>query len=104
GSGDVLAAPSGGGDLLPAEATVLPGKGKLVVTGLLEKGMEESAHAAMSYVRSHLDRLGLEKYIYQKVDIHVHFPDFVKKDGPSAGVTMVTAIVSGLMKGPVRRE
>ena len=99
-----LAVTSVGGDLLQAEATVLPGKGKLVVTGLLEKGMEESAHAAMSYVRSHLDRLGLEKDIYQKVDIHVHFPDFVKKDGPSAGVTMVTAIVSALMKVPIRRD
>jgi ATP-dependent Lon protease len=99
-----LAVTSVGGDLLPAEATVIPGKGKLVVTGLLEKGMEESAHAAMSYVRSRLDRLGLDKDVYQKVDVHVHFPDFVRKDGPSAGVTMVTALVSALMKVPVRRD
>jgi ATP-dependent Lon protease len=99
-----LAVTSVGGDLLPAEATVVPGKGKLVITGLLEKGMEESAHAAMSYVRSRLDRLGLEHDVYQKVDVHVHFPDFVRKDGPSAGVTMVTAVVSALIKAPVRRD
>jgi ATP-dependent Lon protease len=99
-----LAVTQVGGDLLPAEATVIPGKGKLVITGLLEKGMEESAHAAMSYVRGRLDRLGLDKDVYQKVDVHVHFPDFVRKDGPSAGVTMVTALVSALMKAPVRRD
>jgi ATP-dependent Lon protease len=99
-----LAVTSVGGDLLPAEAVVLPGKGKLVVTGLLEKGMEESAQAAMSYVRSHLERLGLANDAYQKVDVHVHFPDFVRKDGPSAGVTMVTAVVSALMKVPVRQD
>src|SRR5690349_11867088 len=99
-----LAVTSLGGDLLPAEATVVPGKGKLVITGLLEKGMEESAHAAMSYVRSRLDRLGLSNDAYQKVDVHIHFPDFVRKDGPSAGVTMVTALCSALMKVPVRHD
>ncbi|MDI3285750.1 endopeptidase La [Polyangium sp. 15x6] len=99
-----LAVTSVGGDLLPAEAVVLPGKGKLVVTGLIEKGMEESAQAAMSYVRSHLERLGLSSDAYQKVDVHVHFPDFVRKDGPSAGVTMVTAVCSALMKVPVRQD
>jgi ATP-dependent Lon protease len=99
-----LAVTSLGGDLLPAEAAVVPGKGKLVITGLLEKGMEESGQAAMSYVRSRLDRLGLEKDSFQKLDVHVHFPDFVRKDGPSAGVTMVTAIVSALMKVPVHRD
>ena len=99
-----LAVTSVGGDLLAAEATVVPGKGKLVITGLLEKGMEESAHAAMSYVRSRLDRFGLEVDAFQKVDVHVHFPDFVRKDGPSAGVTMVTALVSALIKAPVRRD
>jgi ATP-dependent Lon protease len=99
-----LAVTSVGGDLLPAEAVVLPGKGKLVVTGLLEKGMEESAQAAMSYVRSHLERLGLSHDAYQKVDVHVHFPDFVRKDGPSAGVTMVTAVCSALMKVAVRQD
>jgi ATP-dependent Lon protease len=99
-----LAVTSVGGDLLPAEAVVMPGKGKLVITGLLEKGMEESAQAAMSFVRSRLERLGLDPAEQQKVDVHVHFPDFVKKDGPSAGVTMVTAILSALLKVPVRHD
>jgi ATP-dependent Lon protease len=99
-----LAVTSLGGDLLPAEATVVAGKGKLVITGLLEKGMEESGQAAMSYVRGRRDKLGLEKDFYQHVDVHVHFPDFVRKDGPSAGVTMVTAITSALMKVPVRHD
>jgi ATP-dependent Lon protease len=99
-----LAVTQVGGDLLPAEATVVPGKGKLVITGLLEKGMEESAQAATSYVRSRLDRMGITHETYQKVDVHIHFPDFVRKDGPSAGVTMVTALVSALMKAPVRHD
>ena len=99
-----LAVTSVGGDLLPAEATVFPGKGKVTITGLVEKGMEESGQAAMSYVRARLDRLGLPEDIHQKVDVHVHFPDFVKKDGPSAGVTIVTAIVSALLKAPVRHD
>ncbi len=99
-----LAVTQVGGDLLPAEATVVPGKGKLVITGLLEKGMEESAQAATSYVRSRLERLGLSTEAYQKVDVHIHFPDFVRKDGPSAGVTMVTALVSALMKMPVKHD
>ena len=99
-----LSVTSVGGDLLGAEAVVVPGKGKLVVTGLVEKGMEESAQAAMSYVRGHLERLGLTQDAYQKVDVHVHFPEFVRKDGPSAGVTMVTAVCSALMRLPVRQD
>jgi ATP-dependent Lon protease len=99
-----LAVTSVGGDLLPAEATVFPGKGKVTITGLVEKGMEESGQAAMSYVRARLERLGLPDDIHQKVDVHVHFQDFVKKDGPSAGVTIVTAIVSALLKAPVRHD
>src|SRR5258708_30624501 len=66
--------------------------------------MEESGQAAMSYVRSRAKVLGLEEDFHQKTDVHVHFPDFVKKDGPSAGVTMVTAVVSALMRAPVRRD
>jgi ATP-dependent Lon protease len=66
--------------------------------------MEESAQAAMSYVRSRAGALGLDGEFYQKVDVHVHFPDFVRKDGPSAGVTMVTALCSALMKVPVRHD
>jgi ATP-dependent Lon protease len=99
-----LAVTQTGGDLLPTEAAIVPGKGKLQLTGLLEKGMEESGIAAMSFVRSRLARMKLETDVYQKIDVHVHFPEFVPKDGPSAGVTMVTAIVSALLKAPVRRD
>jgi ATP-dependent Lon protease len=93
-----------GGDILDCEVSVVPGKGKLVITGLLEKGMEESAQAAMSYIRSRSDVFELERDFYQKIDVHVHFPDFVRKDGPSAGVTMATAIASALTRIPVRSD
>ena len=95
---------SGGGELLACEVAVVPGKGKLAITGLLEKGMEESAHAAMSYVRSRASALGLDSEFYQKVDVHVHFPEFIRKDGPSAGVTMATSLASALIKVPVKRD
>jgi ATP-dependent Lon protease len=95
---------NGGGELLACEVTVVSGKGKLVITGLLEKGMEESAQAAMSYVRSRASALGLDPDFYQKVDVHVHFPEFVRKDGPSAGVTMATSLASALTKVPVKRD
>ncbi|MEZ4230868.1 MAG: endopeptidase La [Polyangiaceae bacterium] len=97
-----LSVSSYGGDILDCEVSVVPGKGKLVITGLLEKGMEESAQAAMSYIRSRAGTLGVETDFYQKVDIHVHFPEFVPKDGPSAGVTMATSIASALTRIPVR--
>jgi ATP-dependent Lon protease len=95
---------NGGGELLACEVSVVPGKGKLQITGLLEKGMEESAQAAMSYVRSRASMLGLEPDFYQKVDVHVHFPEFIRKDGPSAGVTMATSLASALIKVPVRKD
>ncbi|MFO0679699.1 MAG: endopeptidase La [Polyangiaceae bacterium] len=95
---------NGGGELLACEVSVVAGKGKLVITGLLEKGMEESAQAAMSYVRSRAQALGLDPEFYQKLDVHVHFPEFVRKDGPSAGVTMATSLASALIKVPVRRD
>src|SRR6478672_10932343 len=95
---------SGGGELLACEVAVVSGKGKLVITGLLEKGMEESAQAAMSYVRSRASVLGLDPEFYQKVDVHVHFPEFIRKDGPSAGVTMATSLASALIKMPVKRD
>ena len=93
-----------GGDILDCEVGVVPGKGKLQITGLLEKGMEESAQAAMSYIRSRAGVLQLDTDFYQKVDVHVHFPDFVRKDGPSAGVTMATSIASALTRIPVRND
>jgi ATP-dependent Lon protease len=92
-----------GGEILDCEAVVVQGKGKLVITGLLEKGMQESAQAAMSYIRSRQNVLGLADDFQSQCDIHVHFPDFVPKDGPSAGVTIGTSIASALMKIPVRR-
>ncbi len=94
----------GGGELLACEVAVVSGKGKLVITGLLEKGMEESAQAAMSYVRSRAAILGLDPEFYAKVDVHVHFPEFIRKDGPSAGVTMATSLASALIKVPVKRD
>ncbi len=93
-----------GGDILDCEVSVVAGKGKLVITGLLEKGMEESAQAAMSYIRSRSGVLKLDPDFYQKIDVHVHFPDFVRKDGPSAGVTMATSIASALTRVPIRNE
>ncbi len=93
-----------GGDILDCEVTVVNGKGRLVITGLLEKGMEESGQAAMSYIRSRAHVLGIETDFYQKSDVHVHFPDFIRKDGPSAGVTMATSIASALTRIAVRHD
>jgi ATP-dependent Lon protease len=93
-----------GGDILDCEVSVVPGKGKLSITGLLEKGMEESAQAAMSYIRSRATVLSLNEDFYQTRDLHVHFPDFIRKDGPSAGVTMATSMASALTKIPVRHD
>jgi len=92
-----------GGQVLGTEATLMEGKGRLTLTGKLGDVMQESAQAAMSYVRSRTANFGLPKDFYRHLDIHVHVPEgAIPKDGPSAGITMATSIVSALTKIPVR--
>jgi len=92
-----------GGQILTTEATIMDGKGKLTTTGKLGDVMQESAHAAMSYIRSRAHLLGLPRDFYRHLDIHVHVPEgAIPKDGPSAGITIATSICSALAKIPVR--
>jgi ATP-dependent Lon protease len=94
-----------GGDLLSIEASVVPGKGKLVHTGQLGDVMKESIQAALSVVRARVDVLGIDPDFHQKLDVHIHVPEgATPKDGPSAGVAMCTALVSVLTRIPVRSE
>ena len=100
-----LAVTAYGGDLLTNEVTVTPGKGKLIITGKLSDVMQESAQAAMSYIRTRAASLGLDPEFCAKIDVHVHFPEgAIPKDGPSAGITMATSLASALLKVPVRRD
>ncbi|HFD15246.1 MAG TPA: endopeptidase La, partial [Rhodospirillales bacterium] len=92
-----------GGELLSVEAVVVPGKGKMTITGKLGDVMQESVQAARSYVRARAVELGIDPGLFEKVDIHIHVPEgAIPKDGPSAGVAMVTSIVSALTQIPVR--
>ncbi|MBM4354451.1 MAG: endopeptidase La [Deltaproteobacteria bacterium] len=101
-----LSVTSTGGDLLTVEASVVPSadqtSGKLIITGLVKKVMEESGHAALTYVRSRSEALGIPAEVFARVDVHVHIPEgAIPKDGPSAGITMATAITSALTHFPV---
>ncbi len=94
-----------GGEMLDAEVGVMDGSGKLELTGNLGDVMKESAHAAMSYIRAHAKELGVEPEFYKNKDVHIHFPEgAVPKDGPSAGVTICTGLVSALAGVPVRQD
>jgi ATP-dependent Lon protease len=94
-----------GGELLLIETAIMPGKGNLTVTGKLGEVMQESAQAAVSYVRSRAERLQIDSKFYRKYDIHIHIPEgAIPKDGPSAGISMCTSLLSTLTKLPVHRE
>ncbi|MCI0819478.1 MAG: endopeptidase La, partial [Chloroflexi bacterium] len=100
-----LAATAAGGDVLFVEATVVPGKGRLTLTGKLGDVMQESAQAALTYARSRADALGIAPAFFDRNDLHIHVPaGAVPKDGPSAGVTMATALVSAMTRRPVRKD
>jgi len=94
-----------GGSILTIEVQVLDGKGKLTITGQLGDVMQESAQAALSYIRGKAQALGLTREFYRNVDLHLHVPEgAIPKDGPSAGITIATALASALARIPVRRD
>ncbi|SDK41502.1 ATP-dependent Lon protease [Sediminibacillus albus] len=105
GAATGLAYTSAGGDTLSIEVSLYPGKGKLTLTGKLGDVMKESAQAAFSYIRSRAEELNIDRDFHENNDIHIHVPEgATPKDGPSAGITMATALVSALTGRPVKRE
>ena len=100
-----LAWTSVGGEILHVEATTMKGKGNLTLTGHLGDVMKESAQAALSYARSKAKEIDLDPDFYEKLDLHIHVPaGAIPKDGPSAGVTMATSLISALTRIPVRKD
>jgi ATP-dependent Lon protease len=100
-----LAWTEAGGDVLTIEVSILPGKGELQLTGKLGEVMRESAHAALTWIRSRAERLGLDKHFYREIDVHVHVPEgATPKDGPSAGISIALAMVSALTGIPTRHQ
>jgi ATP-dependent Lon protease len=100
-----MAATEAGGDVLFVEASVVPGKGRLILTGKLGEVMQESAQAAVTYARMRAPELGITPTYFERNDIHIHVPaGAIPKDGPSAGVTMAAALVSAITRRPVRKD
>jgi len=94
-----------GGEILHVEATLISGKGELIVTGQLGEVMQESARAALSYAKANLSSLGLDENVFDNLDVHIHVPaGAIPKDGPSAGIAMATALISALTNKPVNKD
>ncbi len=94
-----------GGEIMPVEVLILEGKGNLQITGQIGEVMQESAQAALSYLKSHAREFGLEPEVFERLDIHIHMPEgAIPKDGPSAGITMATALISAFTERKVYKE